>query len=105
MHTPGETEKMSIISEQNIVALGAVLFGIAWFGFWIDTKPIGKKTSGVIWVLLSAMLLSNLKIIPFSSPTYDFVGGTMVPLAIPLLLFKADLRKIFRESGPVMLHF
>ncbi len=32
-------------------------------------------------------------------------AGTLVPLAIPLLLFKADLRKIFRESGPVMLTF
>jgi uncharacterized membrane protein len=96
---------MSIISDQNIIALGAVLFALAWLGFWIDTQPIGKKTSGVIWVLLTAMLLSNLRLIPFSSPTYDFVGGTLVPLAIPLLLFKADLRKIFRESGPVMLTF
>jgi uncharacterized membrane protein len=96
---------MSIISDQNIIALGAVLFGLAWLGFWIDTQPIGKKTSGVIWVLLGAMLLSNLRLIPFASPTYDFAGGTLVPLAIPLLLFKADLRKIFRESGPVMLTF
>ena len=96
---------MSIISEQNIIALGAILFGLAWLGFWIDTQPIGRKTSGVIWVLLGAMLLSNIRVIPFSSPTYDFIGGTLVPLAIPLLLFKADLRKIFRESGPVMVTF
>ena len=96
---------MSIISGQNIIALGAVLFGLAWLGFWIDTKPLGKKTSGVVWVIACAMLLSNFKLIPFSSPSYDFVGGTLVPLAIPLLLFKADLRKIFRESGPVMLTF
>jgi uncharacterized membrane protein len=95
----------SIISDQNIIALGAVLFGLAWLGFWIDTTPLGKKTSGVIWVLLAGMVLSNLHLIPFSSPSYDFAGGTLVPLAIPLLLFKADLRKIFRESGPVMLTF
>ncbi len=96
---------MSIISDQNVIALGAILFGLAWLGFWIDTKPIGKKTSGVIWVLLGAMALSNFRVIPFASPSYDFVGGTLVPLAIPLLLFKADLRKIFRESGPVMISF
>ena len=96
---------MSIISDQNILALGAILFGLAWLGFWIDTTPLGKKTSGVVWVIAVAMLLSNLKLIPFSSSSYDFVGGTLVPLAIPLLLFKADLRKIFRESGPVMLTF
>jgi uncharacterized membrane protein len=95
----------SIISDQNIIALGAILFGLAWLGFWIDTTPLGKKTSGVIWVLLAGMALSNFHLIPFSSPSYDFAGGTLVPLAIPLLLFKADLRKIFRESGPVMLTF
>ena len=91
--------EISIISDQNIVALGAILFGLAWLGFWIDTTPFGKKTSGVIWVLVAGMVLSNLKLIPFSSPTYDFVGGTVVPLAIPLLLFKADLRKIFRAKA------
>jgi len=96
---------MSAISDQNILALGAVLFGLAWLGFWIDTTALGKKTSGVVWVIAAAMVLSNFKLIPFSSPSYDFVGGTLVPLAIPLLLFKADLRKIFRESGPVMLTF
>ncbi len=96
---------MSIISDQNVLALGAVLFGLAWLGFWIDTTALGKKTSGVVWVIAAAMVLSNFKLIPFSSPSYDFVGGTLVPLAIPLLLFKADLRKIFRESGPVMLTF
>ena len=48
---------MSIISDQNVIALGAILFGLAWLGFWIDTKPIGKKTSGVIWVLLGAGLI------------------------------------------------
>ena len=95
----------SLISDQNIIALGAILFGLAWLGFWIDTTPLGKKTSGVIWVLLAGMVLSNLHLIPFSSPSYNFAGGTLVPLAIPLLLFKADLRKIFRESGPVMLTF
>lgn len=95
----------SLISPQNVLAIGAILFALAWMGFWIDTTALGKKTSGVIWVLFVGMLLSNLKLIPFSSSSYDFVGGTLVPLAIPLLLFKADLRKIFRESGPVMVTF
>ena len=96
---------MSIIASDNVLALGTVLFALAWFGFWMDTNSIGKKTSGVIWILWVAMALSNTNIIPLQAPTYDFVGGTLVPLAIPLLLFKADLRKIFRESGVVMITF
>jgi uncharacterized membrane protein len=96
---------MSLIPDDNVFALGAVLFGLAWLGFWIDTNAIGRKTSGVVWVLSAAMLLSNTGIIPLSSSAYDFVGGSLVPLAIPLLLFKGDLRKIFRESGGVMISF
>ena len=96
---------MPLISADNVFAMGAVLIGLAYLGFWIDNKPIGQKTSGVVWVLVVAMLLSNFGVIPFSSPSYDFVGAYMVSLAIPLLLFKADIRKIFRESGKVIITF
>ena len=96
---------MALIADNNVLALGAIIFGIAWLGFWIDTKEIGKKISGVVWVLTAGMALSNFHLIPFKSPVYDFVGGTLIPLAIPMLLFKADLRKIFSESGKVMLVF
>lgn len=94
-----------MISAENTMAVCAVIFGLAWFGFWIDTLAIGRKISGVVWVLVGAMLLSNFGFIPFKSESYDFVGSSLVPLAIPLLLFKSDLRRIFRESGRVMLVF
>ena len=96
---------MFSIPADNIMAICTVIFGLAWFGFWMDTLPIGRKISGVVWVLCTGMLLSNFKIIPFESAAYGFVGGTLVPLAIPLLLFKSDMRRIFRESGKVMLIF
>lgn len=96
---------MPLISADNVFAMGTVLLGLAYFGFWIDNHPIGKKTSGVVWVLVAAMFLSNVGVTPFASPAYDFVGAYMVSLAIPLLLFKADIRKIFRESGKVIITF
>ena len=95
----------SLISADNVFAMGTILLGLAYLGFWVDNTTLGQKTSGVVWVLIAAMLLSNLRIIPFTSPAYDFVGGYMVSLAIPLLLFKADIRKIFRESGKVLITF
>ncbi|MEW5248419.1 DUF819 family protein [Microbulbifer sp. 2201CG32-9] len=96
---------MSLISADNTMAICAVIMGLVWFGFWIDTRPIGKRISGVVWILLAAMLLSNFGIIPFKAPSYDFVGSSLVPLAIPLLLFKSNLRRIFKDSGRVMLVF
>ena len=96
---------MPVIPGDNIMAVCTVIFGLAWLGFWIDTLEIGRKISGVVCVLCIGMLLSNFQLIPFKSAAYDFVGSTLVPLAIPLLLFKSDIRRIFKESGMVLLIF
>ncbi len=94
-----------MIAADDVFALGAALFGLAALGFWVDAHPLGRKTSGVLWILVGGMLLSNFGALPLQSPSYDFVHSTVVPLAIPLLLLKADLRKIFRDSGAVMATF
>ena len=94
-----------MLDPNNTFAMATILLGLAWFGFWVDGNWLGKKTSGVVWVLIIGMLLANFELIPFRAPAYDFVGGTLMPLAIPLLLLKADFTKIFRESGRVMVAF
>lgn len=94
-----------MISADDFFSLGAVLFGLAFLGFWIEGTSIGRKTSGVVWVICGGILLSNVGIVPLKSSAYDFVGGTLMPIAIPLLLLKADLRRIFAESGRVMFAF
>ena len=52
-----------------------------------------------------SILLANLRIIPTSAPAYDVVWEYLVPIAIPLLLFEADLRRIIKESGPTLFAF
>ncbi len=94
-----------LLSADNVFAMGAVIFSLAWLGFWIDRTWLGRKTSGVIWVLLVGMALSNTRVLPFSSPSYDFVSAYLVPLSIPLLLFKANLRRVLVDGGPVLLAF
>lgn len=96
---------MPIIAADNLFALGAIIFGLAWLGFWVDGNAIGKKVAGVVWVLIGGGLLSNTGVIPLTSGVYDFVGGYLVPLAIPLLLFKANLVRIFKEGGKVLIIF
>ena len=51
------------------------------------------------------MILSNFNIIPTEAPVYDHVWGYIVPLAIPMLLFNADIKRIGRESGRMVLIF
>ena len=94
-----------MIEPDNIFAMACVLSGLAFIGFWVDGTELGRKTSGVVWVILLGILLSNTGVIPTKSQAYDFIGGVLMPMAIPLLLIKADLRRIFRESGRVMIGF
>ena len=93
---------MPHIAADNLAALGAVLFGLAWLGFWADRHPIARKVSGVPWVLTVALILSNVGVIPLESPAYGFVGQYLLPLGIPFLLFKANFRNIFSEGGWVL---
>ena len=52
-----------------------------------------------------AMILSNLRVIPVDAPAYDFIWDYIVPAAIPMLLFKANISKIWRESGRLLIVF
>jgi len=45
------------------------------------------------------LLGANTSLVPPESPVYDAVWSYLVPLAVPLLLFGADVRRIWRESG------
>ncbi len=83
-----------------------ILLGAAAFGLWGEKQPWGRKLSAVVLTMGATFTLSNLGIIPIEGvAAYDITWGRLVPLAIPLLLFRADLKKIFREAGPTLLAF
>ncbi|HAL60367.1 MAG TPA: hypothetical protein DCP64_13625 [Sarcina sp.] len=89
----------TLISSYNTWMLFAVLTVIAAFSLRLEQRYLwAAKVSGCILCLVMAMALANLRVIPTDAEAYDFVWGYIVPLAIPFLLFKADLRKIWRGS-------
>lgn len=94
-----------LIGPEQDFALWSILIALAAFGFWCERYPWGRKYSGVMLLIAAAILLANLKIIPTSAPAYDAVWDYLVPIAIPLLLFQADLKSIVRESGPTLVAF
>lgn len=96
----------TLISAENTWALWSILIGIAAISIYLEqTYAWASKVTGAIIGLVAAMLLANLNIIPTAAPTYDVVWGYVVPLAIPLLLFDANIKKIWRESGRVLIMF
>jgi len=84
----------TLISADQHWALWAVLLGSAAFGLWAEKTRWGAKISGAVVSILSTFVLSNCLVIPASAPVYDTVWSYIVPLAIPLLLFRADLKRI-----------
>ena len=95
----------SLIAGDNLYAIGALILGLSFMGFYIDRTPLGRKTSGVVWVITIGLILSNLGVSPLKSPNYDFVFAYLVPLSIPLLLLKTNLRNLVRDGGPILLTF
>ncbi|MBN2614091.1 MAG: DUF819 family protein [Bacteroidales bacterium] len=99
-------EVHSLIRPDQHWILWAVLVFGATFGIWAEQHTRwGKKVSGVVISILFTFLLSNFTIIPSKSDTYDLVWAYLVPLAVPLLLFRANLRRIIKEAGPTLIAF
>ena len=59
----------------------------------------------MIAIILTCALLSGVDVLPREADVYRMISAYFVPLAIPLLLFNADLLKIWRESGRVFFAF
>lgn len=96
----------TIISAENTWALWAILVTIAAISIYLEQNyKWASKITGAIIGLLIAMLLANLNVIPTSATTYDIIWDYIVPLAIPLLLFNANIKKIWRESGRILIIF
>jgi len=96
----------AIIGPEQAWMLWAVLILSATFGIWAEQyTKWGNKLSAVVISILITFLLSNLYIIPTKAPTYGIVWSYLVPLAVPLLLFKANIRRIIQEAGPTLVAF
>jgi len=95
----------SLISSEWQFAVWASMLAIASFAFWAETNRLGRTLSGAVIAMGGAMILSNIGIIPKSAPAYDVVWTYMVPMAIPMLLFKANLRRIIPETKGMLVAF
>ena len=95
----------SLIDPGNTWLLWCVVTAVAAAGLWAETTRIGLKISGAVVALLSGLILSNVGILPAQAPVYSNVLSYGLPLAIPLLLFQADIKRIVRESGRVLVGF
>ncbi len=95
----------TFISPENHWTLWAILLTVAALGILAGNTRWGARLSAAVISIAGGFLLSNLTIIPVAAPAYDVVWSYFVPLAIPLLLLKADIRRILKEVGPTLIAF
>ncbi len=96
----------TLITPEMDWAIWAILLAGAAFGLWAEKRRIGRRLSAVVMTMAFTFVLSNTGVIPAAGvPAYDVTWSYLVPLAIPLLLFRADLRRILREAGPTLIAY
>ena len=96
----------TLIQADDHLALWTFVLVAATSAIFIEQRyKWASKVPGAVIALLIAIAASNLKIIPTDAPTYDIVWGYIVPLAIPLLLFKTNIQSLIKESWKLLLLF
>ena len=90
----------TLISQDNTWALWTVLSCTAALAIYLEQKyKWANKVTACIIAIFTTLILSNLNIIPTKAAVYDSVWNYVVPLAVPMLLFKANIKKIAKDSG------
>ncbi|USO01241.1 MAG: DUF819 family protein [Alphaproteobacteria bacterium] len=95
----------SFVDPSNHIALMAILFLGAYVGLTLNKVKALRYLSPVFLTMAFMACLSNTHIIPNEAPAYDFVWGYFIPLSIPLILMRADLKTVFKAGGPTLTAF
>jgi len=70
-----------------------------------EKTKVGAAMSGALVSTLVGLAASNLGIISSQAPAFAVVLNFLLPLAVPLLLFRADLRRVVQSTGKLLLAF
>lgn len=96
----------SLISPDNTLMIWAVIVIFVFLAMFAERHFRWAKAVGAALIcLVGGMVLSSVGLMPSTSSAYDVIWSMITPLAIPLVLFAADLRKIIKESGKMLVMF
>lgn len=104
----GEVIQMNqtLIQPDDTITLWGIIVVWASVSIYLEQRySWASKVSGAIIALIGAIILSNTGVIPTESSVYDAIWSVIVPLAIPLLLFHVNFKKIWQESGKLLIIF
>jgi len=85
----------------STVGVLAVITMIPVFFVWLERKTKWKVFNflpAIIWIFLTPIFLSNLDVIPRSTPIYDSFKSWAVPMVIVLMLLDINVRESLRVA-------
>ena len=74
-------------------------------GILLEKTKVGAALSANLITMAITLILCNVGVMPISSNVYNTVMKYFVPLAIPLLLLDADLKKCMKTTNSLMKAF
>jgi len=85
----------------DLIGVMAVITMVPVFFLWLERKTRWKIFDflpAIIWIFLTPILLSNLNIIPHSSPIYTTFRSFAVPMFIVLMLLDINIREAMKVA-------
>ena len=97
----------TLIHSENTWALMSVMMMAVAVSIYLEHRyRWASRFAGGLIALVIALILVNTGIIPAYAEIYEtVVWGYLVPLAIPLLLLRTNIRKVWRETGQLLAIF
>ena len=92
----------ALVPPDQHVLIVAVLLALLAAAVWLERTRAGRLLPGPAVMVIGAFALANLGVLPHSAPAYGQVIRLAVPVGVFLLLLRADLRRIFRETGSLL---
>lgn len=91
-------EALSTWSEWSAIAVSG------YAGLWLERNgnSLAKTLSAPLIATLLGLLATNVGLIPSSSEVYGFVGNYLLALAVPMLLFGANMTRVFKETKQLL---
>jgi uncharacterized membrane protein len=96
---------MSLLAPDDHWLVFATLALLAWLAFRLETTRLGSRLSGAVIALLLAMAASNIGLLPTEAVVYDLIWSYLLPFGIAVLLLRANLHDLLRETGRLALLF
>ena len=95
-----------IIKEEQTVLLWAAVLVVVAVAIVLEQRYKWAAAIGsVVICIFVGLFLSNIGVLPYSNAVFSGIGDVVLLCSIPLMLFKADIVRILKNSGKLFILF